>query len=78
MIKLYCTRFCSDCQKARALFDAHNIRYEMIDINKDESGKKYVMGVNNGNCSVPTILFEDGTLLVEPSIAELLTKIQET
>jgi hypothetical protein len=32
--------------------------------------------LNNGNRSVPTIVFPDGSRLVEPSNAELLRKLQ--
>jgi len=42
-----------------------------MDINIDESGEEFVLSTNKGMRSVPTILFEDGSILVEPTDSEL-------
>ena len=48
------------------------------DIEEDKVGCAYVESVNRGNRSVPTILFPDGTVMVEPSEAELEKKVRAT
>jgi mycoredoxin len=73
-IKLYVTTWCGDCRMARRWFDAHGIPYEYINIEEDEKAAEYVTRVNRGYQSVPTIVFPDGTILVEPSPRELATK----
>ncbi|MCX6054816.1 MAG: NrdH-redoxin [Chloroflexi bacterium] len=74
-IIIYGTSWCGDTRRARQLFNDHTIDYEWVDIDQDQAGSKYVQSVNNGNRSVPTILFPDSSLLVEPSILQLKTKL---
>lgn len=73
-VKVYGTSWCGDTRRARQFFADHQIGYEWVDIDQDEKAADYVKSVNNGNRSVPTILFEDGSILVEPSTAQLLKK----
>ena len=49
--------------------------FEWIDIDQDEEGRQYVQRVNDGKQIIPTIVFEDGSFLVEPSNAELASKL---
>ncbi len=54
--------------------DTRGIGYDWIDIENDSAAAKRVMEINGGYRSVPTIVFEDGSILVEPSNAELAQK----
>ncbi len=74
-IKIYGTTWCGDTKRALRILDERNIAYDWIDIDKDKTGEKYVKKTNHGNRSVPTILFEDGTILVEPSNQTLNEKL---
>ena len=47
-----------------------------MDIDQDEDARAYVQQVNDGKQIIPTIIFEDGSLLVEPSNAELAAKLR--
>ena len=73
-IKIYATTWCGDCRMAKRWFDTHNIPYEYINIEEDEDAAEYVLRVNKGMQSVPTIVFPDGSILVEPSPRELAAK----
>lgn len=73
-IIIYGTRWCGDTRRALRFFDQNNIPYRWIDIDQDKEASAYVEKVNNGYRSVPTILFPDGSLLVEPSAAQLAEK----
>lgn len=73
-IKIYATTWCGDCRMAKRWFDSHDISYEYINIEEDEQAAEYVTRVNRGYQSVPTIVFPDGTILVEPSTRELASK----
>jgi glutaredoxin-like protein len=74
-IKVYSTKWCPDCRRAKQLLDRHNITFESIDIEDDAAGMAYVQKVNGGYRSVPTIVFPDGSVLVEPSNARLEEKL---
>ena len=71
---MYGTTWCGDTRRARKFFDEHKIDYKWVDIDQDKEAEAYVKSVNNDNRSVPTILFPDGSLLVEPSTTQLLQK----
>ena len=71
---MYVTTWCGDCRMARRWFDAHGIPYEYINIEEDDKAAEFVAGINGGYRSVPTIVFPDGSILVEPGPRELATK----
>ena len=73
-IKMYVTTWCGDCRMAKRWFDARGIMYESINIEEDDQAAEYVSRVNRGYKSVPTIVFPDGSILVEPSQRELASK----
>lgn len=64
---MYTTSWCSDCYRAKYLLDEYGVPYVNIDVDKDPDGMAFVKQVNNGNQAVPTIVFPDNTILVEPS-----------
>lgn len=74
MIKVYGTTWCGDTRRSRAYLNAHQIAYEWIDIDQNTEGRRFVEETNHGNRSVPTIVFEDGSILVEPSERQLAAK----
>ncbi|HTY81607.1 MAG TPA: mycoredoxin [Dehalococcoidales bacterium] len=76
-IKMYGTKWCGDCARAKQVFARNKITYDWIDITEDESACEYVKKVNKGFQSVPTIVFPDGSVLVEPSNEALEKKIRE-
>ncbi|HVB75304.1 MAG TPA: mycoredoxin [Ktedonobacteraceae bacterium] len=73
-IKMYATAWCGDCRMAKRWFDARGISYDYINIEEDDAAAAYVMQVNRGMRAVPTIVFPDGSVLVEPSPRELAAK----
>lgn len=75
IIKLYGTSWCGDTRRARAVFDQNNITYTWIDIDQNLEARKFVEQTNNGYRSVPTIVFPDGSILVEPSESKLRLKL---
>ena len=73
-IKMYATTWCGDCRFAKRWFDAHDVKYDYINIEEDERAAELVMQVNKGMRTVPTIIFPDGSVLVEPGARELAAK----
>lgn len=74
-IIVYSTNWCPDCQRAKQFLADRRIPYQNIDIETDLDGMAFVEKVNQGMRVVPTILFPDGSLLREPSNAELAEKL---
>jgi glutaredoxin-like protein len=74
-IEVYATSWCPDCMRVKQVLDKHLVQYNWKDISNDEKARSYVEQINRGKRSVPTIVFPDGSLLVEPSNAELEKKL---
>jgi glutaredoxin len=74
-IIVYSTVWCPDCKRARKFFGEHQIEYEHIDIDCNPDAATIVKQLNNGMRSVPMIVFPDGSILVEPSNAQLAEKL---
>ena len=74
-ITVYGTPWCGDCKRALRVLDQHNAKYEYVDIESDDAARGYVEQVNRGYQSVPTILFPDGSVMVEPSSSALAQKL---
>jgi thioredoxin reductase (NADPH) len=72
---MYGTLWCSDCKRTKKFFGEQRVHYEFIDIDTDAEGLAVVERVNNGKHIIPTLVFEDGSTLVEPSNAELAAKL---
>ena len=73
-IKMYATTWCGDCRMAKRWFDSHGIAYDYINIEENDKAAEYVVRINKGMQRVPTIVFPDGSILVEPSARELAQK----
>jgi mycoredoxin len=76
-ITMYATTWCGDCRRAKQWFDTHGIPYEYINIETDEQAAAEVLRINGGMRSVPTIVFPDGSILVEPSTQALSAKCSQ-
>ena len=74
-ITLYGTLWCSDCKRAKKFFGEQRVHYTFVDIDADPDGLAVVERANNGKHIIPTIIFADGSTLVEPSNAELAAKL---
>jgi len=75
-IKIYGADWCPDCRRSKAFLEEHQVAYEWIDVDQDGEAQTYVRRVNNGRRIIPTILFPDGSILVEPGNAELAKKLE--
>ena len=74
-IKMYGTVWCSDCKRSKKFFGEQRVHYDFIDIDEEPAGLKIVEELNEGKQIIPTIVFDDGSTLVEPSNAELAKKL---
>jgi glutaredoxin-like protein len=73
-LTIYGVEWCGDCRRTRKFLDEYQIPYKWINIDKDKAGEQFVIKTNRGNRSVPTLVFPDGSILVEPSNNQLATR----
>ena len=76
-VVVYSTTWCPDCIMAKKVLDAMKVAYTDINIEQDPDAVETVLSINNGNQSVPTIVFADGSTLTEPSVVALRNRIEE-
>jgi thioredoxin reductase (NADPH) len=74
-ITIYGAYWCPDCRRSKQFLGEYQIPYNWVDIEQDEVAEDYVRQKNSGRRIIPTIEFGDGSILVEPSNAELAAKL---
>ncbi|MBW2228009.1 MAG: pyridine nucleotide-disulfide oxidoreductase, partial [Deltaproteobacteria bacterium] len=74
-ITVYGAHWCPDCRQSKQFLGEHQIPYRWIDIEGDKDAEEFVTKTNKGKRIIPTIVFADGSFLVEPSNAELAAKL---
>jgi len=74
-IMVYSTVWCPDCKRAKQFFGEQRVGYTNVDIEQNKKAMAFVEKINNGMRIIPTIIFPDGEILVEPSNAQLAEKL---
>ncbi|MFN8097345.1 MAG: mycoredoxin [Dermatophilaceae bacterium] len=67
-VTMFTTTWCGYCRRLKAQMDREGIAYAEIDIEQDPASAEFVMRANDGNQTVPTLLFPDGSTATNPSI----------
>ncbi|HYB17535.1 MAG TPA: mycoredoxin [Streptosporangiaceae bacterium] len=74
---MYTTSWCGYCRNLKKQLAREGIEISEVNIEHDQAAADYVMSVNGGNQTVPTLLFPDGTALVNPSAAQVRARLTE-
>ncbi|MCP4417721.1 MAG: hypothetical protein GY805_13945 [Chloroflexi bacterium] len=73
---MYGTPVCPMVPPVRGMLQRANAPFEYVNIFEDVDGSLRVKEINDGNASVPTLVFPDGSTLTEPSTAVLRRKLE--
>jgi mycoredoxin len=74
-LTIYSTQWCGYCHRLMKQLDREDVGYDVVDIEHDPAAADFVMGVNGGNQTVPTVVFPDGTALTNPSLAQVKERL---
>ena len=74
-VTMYSTTWCGYCRRLKTLLDREGIGYTEVNIEQDEDSAAYVMEVNGGNQTVPTVVFPDGSAATNPSLQEVKDRL---
>lgn len=74
-ITLYGAHWCPDCRRTKKFLGEQFVAYEWVDIEEDKAGEQTVIRLNHGKRIIPTLVFADGSVLVEPTNAELARQL---
>jgi mycoredoxin len=74
-LTVYGTSWCPDVKRSRALLDREGVEYSYVDVEADADAERRVRELQDGARRIPTIVWDDGTFLVEPSDDELSARL---
>lgn len=74
-IVMYTTPWCGYCRRLKDQLARVGITLTEVDIEQDPHAAETVMRVNDGNQTVPTLVFADGSALTNPSVAEVTERL---
>ncbi|WP_156741932.1 mycoredoxin [Occultella aeris] len=72
---MYSTTWCGYCRRLKTQLKSAGIAYNEVNIEEDPGAAAFVEQVNDGNQTVPTILFPDGTAATNPSLAQVQERL---
>jgi mycoredoxin len=76
-LTMYTTRWCGFCRRLKSQLVREGIELREVDIEAVPAAADYVMSVNGGNQTVPTIVFADGSALTNPSVAQVKERLSQ-
>jgi mycoredoxin len=74
-VTMYTTQWCGYCRRLKGQLAREGIEVAEVDIERDPAAADYVMSVNGGNQTVPTVVFPNGTALTNPSAAQVRERL---
>jgi mycoredoxin len=74
-LTMYTTTWCGFCRNLKSQLARSGIEIAEVDIERDEAAAEFVMSVNGGNQTVPTVVFPDGSVLTNPSAAQVKAQL---
>jgi mycoredoxin len=72
---LYSTPWCGYCHRLKGQLQREGIAFAEVDIEQRPEAAQLVEKANNGNQTVPTLVFTDGSALTNPSLAQVKAKL---
>jgi mycoredoxin len=76
-LTMYTTTWCGFCKRLKRQLAAEGIEMAEVDIEQDPAAAEFVMSVNGGFQTVPTVVFPDGSALTNPSAAAVKERLHD-
>jgi mycoredoxin len=73
---MYSTPWCGYCHRLKSQLEREGIEFDMVDIEQDPEAVAIVESANNGNQTVPTLVYADGTSMTNPSLMQVKQKLE--
>ncbi len=72
---MYTTPWCGYCHRLKSQLDREGIAFDIVDIEQQPDAVQIVESANNGNQTVPTLVYADGTAMTNPSLTQVKEKL---
>ncbi len=77
LVTMYSTPWCGYCQRLKKQLDSVGLAYAEVNIEEFPEAVQIVEQVNEGNQTVPTLVFSDGYAMTNPSLQAVISKVEE-
>jgi mycoredoxin len=74
-VTMYSTQWCGYCARLKNQLDREGISYDVVDIERVPDAALLVEQANQGNQTVPTLIYSDGTAQTNPSLIQVKEKL---
>ena len=74
-LTMYSTPWCGYCVRLKTQLKREGIDFVVVDIAEEPAAAEYVMAVNGGSQTVPTMVFPDGSALTNPTLAQVKDRL---
>ncbi|MCY7394800.1 MAG: mycoredoxin [Nocardioides sp.] len=72
---MYSTPWCGYCHRLKGQLDREGIVFDLVDIEQQPEAAQIVETANNGNQTVPTLVYTDGSSQTNPSLIQVKQKL---
>ena len=76
-VTMYTTSWCGNCARLKRQLHEAGVTFDEINIEETPGASEIVERVNNGNQTVPTLVFSDGSSVTNPRVQAVIEKLQE-
>lgn len=74
-VTMFSTAWCGYCRRLKSQMEREGISFTEVDIEREPGTAEFVMSVNGGNQTVPTVLFPDGSAATNPTLAQVRDRL---
>jgi len=74
-LTMYSTSWCGYCKRLKSQLNDLGITFDEVNIEEVPGTAEIIEKINNGNQTVPTLVFSDGTAMTNPSVKQVQEKL---
>ena len=74
-IIVFGAEWCGDCRQAKAWLRDNNVPFTDVDVEHDDDARRRAVELAKGRANIPVVVLPDGSVLIEPTDAELATAL---
>ena len=74
-LTMYTTTWCGYCHRLKNQLTEAGIDFVEVDIEQQEDAAELIERINDGNRTVPTLVFPDGSAATNPSLADVQRRL---
>ena len=70
-VVVFGAEWCGDCRQAKAWLRDNQVPFDDLDVDRDAAARDRAVELAKGRTNIPVVVLPDGSVLIEPTDAEL-------